>query len=122
MRREQRLRKESEFGAVRKRGRGWSSDILVLRTLNNGLPHSRFGYVVSKRIGGAVVRNLVRRRIREAVRLTGVAPGWDLVFIARVGVAEAPYTRLAQTVRDLLRRARALDDRHPEGITSTGRV
>lgn len=117
MRREQRLRKESEFDAVRKRGRGWSSDILVLRTLSNGLPHSRFGYVVSKRIGGAVVRNLVRRRIREAVRLTGVAPGWDLVFIARVGVAEAPYARLAQTVRDLLRRARALDDRHPEGIT-----
>ncbi|MEK7682297.1 MAG: ribonuclease P protein component [Chloroflexota bacterium] len=122
MRREQRLRKESEFEAVRKRGRGWSSDILVLRTLSNGLPHSRFGYVVSKRIGGAVVRNLVRRRIREAVRLTGVAPGWDLVFIARVGVADAPYTRLAQTVRDLLRRARALDDRHPEGITSSGRV
>lgn len=122
MRREQRLRKESEFDAVRKRGRGWNSNFLVLRTLSNGLPHSRFGYVVSKRIGGAVVRNLVRRRIRETVRLTGVAPGWDLVFIARVGVAEAPYTRLAQTVSDLLRRARALDDRHPEGITSTGRV
>ncbi len=119
---EGRLRKDSEFEAVRRRGRSWGSDLLVLRTLSNGLPYSRLGYLVSKRIGRAVTRNRVRRRMREAVRLTGVAPGWDLVIIARPGVAQAPYTRIAQTIHELLRRARALGDGRSEGTAKRERA
>lgn len=122
MRPEGRLRKDSEFEAVRKRGRSWASDLLVLRTLSNGLPRSRFGYLVSKRIGRAVTRNRVRRRMREAVRLVSVAPGWDLVIIARPGVARASYSSIAQTIRDLLRRARALGDVRPEGVSARERA
>ena len=71
---------------------------------------SRAGFSVSKRVGGAVVRNRVKRRMREIVRqiLPEVAPGWDLVFVARAPAAEAEYAALAQDIAGLLRRAKLL--------------
>ncbi|MBI4307510.1 MAG: ribonuclease P protein component [Chloroflexi bacterium] len=120
MRREQRLRTESQFNAVRRRGRGCSNKLLVLRTLANGLPYSRFGYLVSKRTGKAVVRNRVRRRLREIVRLTPISPGWDLVFIARGDIADQPYSQIARSVHELLRRARLLAEGHQNDVLQTG--
>jgi ribonuclease P protein component len=61
----------------------------------------RFGFTVTKKIGGAVVRNRVRRRLKEAVRAlpAGLArPGHDYVLIARAGASSCPF-RLLQ--RDL---------------------
>ena len=80
---------------------------MVLCIARNSLPYSRFGFSVSKRVGKATVRNRVRRRLREAVRLdrTAIAPGWDVVFIARPAIAAATYAEIAATVRDLLRQA-----------------
>ena len=57
-----------------KRGRIFNDPLLVLRTLPNELPHNRYGFVVSKRVGGAVVRNRVRRRLQEIVMAVG--QGW----------------------------------------------
>lgn len=73
--------------------------------LPNGLPISRFGFSVSKRVGRAVVRNLVRRRVREAVRLRlpDIATGYDVVFVARLPVAQATYCQIAASVDQLLR-------------------
>ncbi len=78
--------------------------------LPNGRAYSRFGFSVSKRIGKAVVRNRVRRRLREAIRLqqAAIAPGWDVVFIARAPSAEATYRQLAHTCERVLRRAQLL--------------
>lgn len=121
VRREQRLRRDSEFEAVRRRGKGWSAALLVLRALANGLPCSRFGYVVSRRVGNAVVRNRVRRRIREVVRQAPVREGWDLVFIARSGAAEASYPELKQAVHELLRRGRLLREEQSTEVSQAGR-
>lgn len=70
----------------------------------NGLANSRFGIVASKRIGGAVVRNRVRRLVREAIRLHCdlVSPGWDAVFIARRGIVNADYWEVENSVTQLL--------------------
>ena len=75
--------------------------------LPNGLPISRFGFSVSKRVGGAVVRNQVRRRVREVVRLQlpQIATGYDVVFVARTPVAQAAYPQIANSVDRLLRLA-----------------
>ena len=106
MQRRHRLTKGRRFAEIHKEGTNAANRLLVLRTLPNGLDHSRFGFVVSKRIGNAVTRNLVKRRLREVTRQNSVKDGWDAVFIARRGAAEAEFTQLKKAVDNLLRRAK----------------
>lgn len=108
MRKEQRLTKDSEFAKVVKQGRTWIHDLMLLKTLPNGLEFNRYGFIASKKVGRAVVRNQVRRRMREVARLTPITPGWDLVFIARSEAADAQYDDLEVAIKVLLRRARLL--------------
>jgi ribonuclease P protein component len=69
---------------------------------------ARIGFSVSRRVGGAVVRNQVKRRLREIVRkrLSHVAPGWDIVITARASAAEAEYGALEEDMREIFSRAR----------------
>jgi ribonuclease P protein component len=102
----ERLRKNSEFANVRSRGRAWACELVVLKVVPNGLGWNRYGFVVGKRVGTAVVRNKVKRRLREIARLTPTEPGWDMVFIARPGASTASYRELSSAVARLLRKAR----------------
>lgn len=110
MERKYRLTKNEQFQRVRKHGRSWVHPLLVLCTLPNDLTHSRFGFAIGRRIGKATVRNRVKRLIREATRLRqrAVAPGWDLVFIARGPIREASFSQVEAAVIQLLKRARLL--------------
>jgi ribonuclease P protein component len=68
-------------------------------------PVSRFGISVKKTVGGAVVRNRIRRRIREILRRNRmeIPSGWDIVIHPRSSVAQAPFAPLeAELVRLLL--------------------
>jgi ribonuclease P protein component len=82
---------------------------LVLSARPNGLQHSRFGFAVGRRITKAVGRNLIKRRMRESVRLRvqrdDIAEGWDIVFIARHPVQGASFQQVDQAIGLLLRRA-----------------
>ncbi len=119
LRRELRLRRRKDFDAVFRKGRAWNNGLLVLRTLPNHLDHNRHGFVTSKRLGGAVVRNRVRRRLREAVRTLSLRPGWDLVFSAKVAAVGAPFQELNRAVVDLLGRAGILPGQMPRETSST---
>jgi ribonuclease P protein component len=81
--------------------------MLILRAHANGLSHTRFGFVVGRRIGKAVVRNRVKRRLREATRarLPVTKEGWDVVLIARPAIANAPFAEITQALDWLLGRA-----------------
>lgn len=108
MRKEQRLRKAKDFAAVRREGRSWADKPLVLATRRNGLDVTRFGFIIGKRVGNAVIRNRIKRRLREISRLTDVHEGWDVVFIARNDAASADFQVLSSSARELFRRARLL--------------
>lgn len=114
MQKEQRLRKSKDFATVWREGRSWSDRLLVLIARPNGLKITRFGFSVGKRLGNAVKRNKVKRRLREAARLTNVQDGWDLVLIARKDASEADYHGLNQSMRGLLKRARILDNSYQD--------
>ena len=108
MRRHLRLRRRKDFDAVFGQGRAWANQFLVLRSVPNQLEHNRFGFVTSKRVGKAVVRNRVRRRLREAVRSLPSRPGWDVVISAKRAASEADFHQLKAALADLLGRARLL--------------
>lgn len=107
MKRDLRLRGRERFEQVRRHGTCWTHRLLVLCILPNELAISRFGFSVSRRVGKAVVRNRARRRLREIVRvrLVEVAPGWDVVLIARPPIAQAEFRHIESAVERLLRQA-----------------
>ncbi len=109
MQQRSRLTGAKRFSQIHKDGSSAANRLLVIRVLANGTDQTRFGFVVSKRIGNAVVRNKVKRRLREAVRTRPVAAGWDAIFIARKGSEKAPYRKLQLAADNLLRRKQLVE-------------
>lgn len=110
MKRNYRLRRNSDFQRVRRFGETYASPIMVLAFLRNELEYSRFGFIVNKRLGKAVQRNKVKRRMREASRLKleQIKPGFDVVLIARKQINQAAFIDILQTLDQLLKRANLL--------------
>jgi ribonuclease P protein component len=109
MQRRSRLTGSRRFSEIHQNGSSTANRFLVIRFLANGLDRSRFGFLISKRIGNAVVRNKVKRRLREAVRSSRVKTGWDALFIARKGSNKASYQELRRAAYGLMRRCCLVD-------------
>ena len=112
MRKQMRLRKSRDFAAARRGGRSWSDKLLVLIARRADGETCRFGFSVSKRVGNAVARNCVKRRLRETARqdvAARIEGGWDFVVIARKDAADADGRRLSRSLMRLFRRAKLLD-------------
>jgi ribonuclease P protein component len=107
MQRRLRLRHREDFRRLRSTGQTWAHPLLVLSIAPNQLPHNRYGVITARKLGGAVARNRVKRRIREAARHlhARIVPGYDLVFIARPRISECAYTELLEAMERLLQRA-----------------
>jgi ribonuclease P protein component len=105
MRRELRLRRRKDFDNVFRKGRAWNNELLVLRSLPNDLPHNRYGFITSKKLGKAVVRNRTKRRLREAVRVLPLATSWDVVVSAKTKAADADFQQLRSAVIELVTKA-----------------
>jgi len=102
------LTKRDQYALVHNKGSSWISNLVVMKALSNQLSLSRYGLLVSKRVGKAVTRNRVKRLLREVLRLTPLEPGWDIIFIARSRAGSASYAELEKSVVSLLSRARLL--------------
>ena len=86
---------------------GFGDGYLVLYARKNRTGRSRVGITVSKKLGHAVVRNRVRRRLREIYRLheDSFCPGWDMVVVARSRAVDASFDRLTASYLSLAGRA-----------------
>ncbi|MGH9676278.1 MAG: ribonuclease P protein component [Candidatus Acidiferrum sp.] len=100
--REVRLVRRGEFDAVYRAGKRRSSSHFTVFFRANQSPASRFGFSIKKALGGAVVRNRIRRRIREIVRChrEEIPAGWDIVIHPKSSMARAEFAVLTA---DLLR-------------------
>ncbi len=84
-------------------GRPWRHPLLTLRTRRNALGHDRYGFAVSRRVGGAVVRNRVRRRLRSLVRELPPGVGYDVVITASNSSARASFDELRSALASCVR-------------------
>ncbi|MDO8569053.1 MAG: ribonuclease P protein component [Dehalococcoidales bacterium] len=115
MRGEQYLTKAAQYSLVYTRGRSWPSALLVMKATPNGINISRYGFSISRRVGKAVVRNRIKRRLREIMRQAPLRPGRDIIFIVRAPAAGVSFADLKQAARVLLLRAGILMEDH-EGV------
>jgi ribonuclease P protein component len=103
--REARLVRRGEFDAVYRAGKRRSSSHFTVFFRANELPQSRFGLSIKKALGGAVVRNRIRRRLREVVRChrLEIPAGWDIVIHPKSSVARAEFRALTADLLRLLK-------------------
>ena len=86
---------------------GQADSYLVLYARKNRSDCNRVGITVSKKLGHAVVRNRVRRRLKEVYRLNEerFSPGWDIVVVARSRAVDAPFSALTRSYLTLAQKA-----------------
>jgi ribonuclease P protein component len=106
-----RLRSRAEFVAVQERGRRITSRHLTLLALPNTFGVDRLGVVASRRLGGAVMRNRAKRRIREMFRVSSpdaprTTPSLDIVVIPRREVTSTVFSELHSEFDAALRKLR----------------
>ncbi len=112
LKKEQRLRKRKDFTRLFEHGQAFRGKNLDCYVYPNSLDFSRLGIVTSRKVGNAVVRNRIRRLLRECFRMNKalLGPGLDVVFIPRKGFptsfteVEGEFKRLVSRLK--VRKAR----------------
>lgn len=102
-----RLAKSQDFARLRQEGQTFRGRFMLMNVAPNTLPHNRYGVVTGKRLGGAVLRNRVRRVIREALRQSTphFHAGWDVVLVAHPSIVGQPLSEITRALDALARQA-----------------
>jgi ribonuclease P protein component len=107
-----RLTKTNDLSRVRQSGRSFVHPLIVLQVLPNESSEKRFAVSASRVVGNAVERNRTRRHLREAIRplTSSIAPGYDVLILARGRASKASFQELQSAVEHTLRQANLMDD------------
>jgi len=109
-----RLTRSTDFKRVRRYGKSYAHPLVVLIALSREQPGTRIGVAAGRSVGNAVRRNRAKRLLRAAVRtlLPEIAPGWDLVLIARSPIIKEKMPVVRTALVSLLQRAQLLNPPH----------
>jgi ribonuclease P protein component len=105
-----RLTKSRDFLRVRRDGKSYAHPLIVLIASPNQREGTRVGIIAGKTVGKAVQRNRSKRMIRAVIQdlLPKVAPGWDIILIARKPMADGTYQQTETALEELLLRAKLI--------------
>ena len=98
------LKKNREFKQIYSRRRSVANHLLVLYVQDNGLQKNRLGVSISRKVGCAVVRNRIKRQIKEYLRIHKeyILTGYDLVVVVRTASAKAGFDQIGRSLYSLL--------------------
>jgi ribonuclease P protein component len=98
------LRSPADFQQIQGQSRSRAHPTLLMRYRPNGLDRTRYGISTGRRVGTAVVRNGIRRRLRTILRQlqAEVRPGWDILIVTRPAAANATQADLANALKRLM--------------------
>lgn len=102
-----RIRKNSDYRKVYKKGKSTADANLVMYIVKNQLGEDKhFGFSVSKKVGNAVVRNRIKRILKEICRLnqSKLDGSFDMILVARIAVADKSYQVIENSFLNLARR------------------
>jgi len=113
VKRESTIKENHEFRRIYAKGKSGVSPCLVVYCRPNRRGRNRLGVTVSTKLGKAVVRNRIRRRLREIYRLSQpqLRQGYDIILVARSRAAAAPYHELERAYRRLCQKLSLWEER-----------
>jgi ribonuclease P protein component len=102
------LKKNYEFKKVYNEGRYYVEKYVVMYMVMNNSASNRVGFSVSKKVGNSVVRNKVKRLMKEVFRhnAVNIKLGYDMVFTARVGSGSAAYSDIEKNITSIIKKAK----------------
>ncbi len=106
-----RLKRNKDFERVLKKGKGFKQDFLFLRLVKNNLDENRFGFIVSQKVSKkAVIRNKIKRRLRESIRekIKRLKQGYDIVLLPSPDIKEKSFKEIDQAIDKILTKAKIL--------------
>jgi ribonuclease P protein component len=98
------IRSREDFARISEKGRSRADRLMVVRFVPNGRDYDRFGISTGRRLGGAVQRNRLRRRLREVLRRApnDSGHGWDVLIVVRPAAVDASFDELRTALERLL--------------------
>ena len=106
-----RLKKRYQFNYIYKNGTHFSSSALVLYVVTSRTKSIKVGFAVTKKLGKAVVRNTIKRRLREIVRnqLPNLKQNYNIIIVAKEQIIETEFINLEKQILNLLKKADLLN-------------